>query len=64
MYSISGGVTGFLGSPKICPCEEQRLKDTQNLKCEDRRFSKFPSFEDMKIWRLSQLSQKIEDLNS
>ena len=33
-----GGVTGFLGSLKISPCEERRLKDTQNLKCEDRRF--------------------------
>ena len=33
-----GGVTGFLGSLKICLCEERRLKDTQNLKCEDRRF--------------------------
>ena len=32
------GVTGFLGSLKISPCEEIRLKDTQNLKCEDRRF--------------------------
>ena len=32
------GVTGFLGSLKISPCEESRLKDTQNLKCEDRRF--------------------------
>ena len=35
---IAGGVTGFLGSPKISLCEERRLKDTQNLKCEDRRF--------------------------
>ena len=33
-----GGVTGFLGSLKINPFEERRLKDTQNLKCEDRRF--------------------------
>ena len=35
---MNGGVTGFLGSLKICLCEERRLKDTQNLKCEDRRF--------------------------
>ena len=28
-----GGVYGFLGSLKISLCE-----DTQNLKCEDRRF--------------------------
>ena len=41
-----GGVTGFLGSPKISLCEERRLKDTQNFKCEDRRFQKLPSFED------------------
>ena len=33
-----GGVTGFLGSLKISPWEERRLKDTQNPKCEDRRF--------------------------
>ena len=32
------GVTWFLGSLKISPSEERRLKDTQNLKCEDRRF--------------------------
>ena len=32
------GVTRFLGSLKISPCEERRLKDTQNLKCEDRSF--------------------------
>ena len=32
-----GGVTTFLGSPKISLSEEKRLKDTQNLKCEDRR---------------------------
>ena len=33
-----GGVTGFLGSLKIRLCEERRLEDIQNLKCEDRRF--------------------------
>ena len=33
-----GGVTGFLGSLKISLCEERRLEDTPNLKCEDRRF--------------------------
>ena len=37
-----GGVTGFLGSLKISPAEERRLKETQNLKCEDRRFQNFP----------------------
>ena len=37
-----GGVPGFLGSLKISPCEERRLKETQNLKCEDRRFQNFP----------------------
>ena len=36
----NGGVTGFLGSLKISLCEERRLEDTQNLKCEDRRFQK------------------------
>ena len=36
-----GGVTGFLGSLKISLCEERRLKDTQNLKCEDRRFQNY-----------------------
>ena len=35
---MKGGITGFLGSLKIGLCEERRLKDTQNLKCEDRRF--------------------------
>ena len=39
--SINGRVTGFLGSLKISPCEERRLKDTQNLKCEDRRFQNY-----------------------
>ena len=43
---IFWGVTGFLGSLKISPCEERRLKDTQNPKCEDRRLQKLPSFED------------------
>ena len=33
-----GEVTGFLGSLKISPCEERRLKDTENPICEDRRF--------------------------
>ena len=37
-YTIGGGVTGFLGSLKISRCEERRLEDTQNLKCEDKRF--------------------------
>ena len=32
------GVTGFLGSLKIRLCEERRLEDTQNLKCDARRF--------------------------
>ena len=35
---MGGGVIGFLGSLKINLCEERRLEDTQNLKCEDRRF--------------------------
>ena len=35
---VYGGVTGFLGRLKISLCEERRLKDTQNLNCEDRRF--------------------------
>ena len=34
----SSDLTGFLGSLKISLCEERRLEDTQNLKCEDRRF--------------------------
>ena len=34
----NGEVTGFLGSLKISPCEERRLKETQNLICENRRF--------------------------
>ena len=37
IYS-NGGVTGFLGRLKISLCEDRRLKDTQNLQCEDRRF--------------------------
>ena len=36
--SMVGGVTWFLGSLKISPFVERRLKDTQNPKCEDRRF--------------------------
>ena len=32
-----GGVTGFSGSLKISLSEDRRLKDTQNLRCEDRR---------------------------
>ena len=32
-----GGITGSLGSLKISPSEERRLKGTQNLKCEDKR---------------------------
>ena len=45
---IRWGVTGCLGSLKISPCEERRSKETQNLKCEDRKIWKFPSFE---YWR-------------
>ena len=44
--SIFGGVTRFLGSLKISSCEERRMKDNQNLKCEDRSFPKLPCFED------------------
>ena len=36
--SLGGGVTGLFGNLNISPCEERRLKDTQNLKCGDRRF--------------------------
>ena len=36
--SGGGGLTRFLGSLKISPFEERRLKDTQILKSEDRRF--------------------------
>ena len=32
-----GEVTWFLGCLKISLCEDRRLKDTQNLKCEDER---------------------------
>ena len=35
---MGGGVTGSLGSLKISPGEERRLKDSQNHKREDRRF--------------------------
>ena len=38
LISGGGGLTGYLGSLKISSREERRLKDTQNLKCEDRRF--------------------------
>ena len=34
--SLDEGVIKFSGSPKISFCEDKRLKDTQNLKCEDR----------------------------
>ena len=38
-FIIGGrGVTGFLRSLNMNLCEERRLEDTQNLKCEDRRF--------------------------
>ena len=38
------GVTGILGSLKISPCEEKRLKETQkqNPNCEDIGFQNFP----------------------
>ena len=36
-----GGVTGFLGSLKTSLCEDRRWKDTQNLKCDDRRFQNY-----------------------
>ena len=36
-YNTMGG-NRVLGSLKISLCEERRLEDTQNLKCEDRRF--------------------------
>ena len=36
-------------SLKICFCEEGRLKDTQNLKCEDKKFQSY-------------LASKTEDL--
>ena len=42
IFSYTLGITEFLGSLKICPCEERRLKETQNLKCEDKRFQNFP----------------------
>ena len=47
-----GRVSGFLGSLKISSCEEGRLNDTQNLKCEARRFQnclflKIEDFEDL-----------------
>ena len=45
-HLITEGVTGFLGSLKISLCEERRLKDAQDLKCEDRRLQKLPRFED------------------
>ena len=32
------GETRFLGSLEISLCEERRLEDAQNLKCENRRF--------------------------
>ena len=35
-----GGITRFLGSLKISLCEQRRLKDTQNLDCEERRSQK------------------------
>ena len=40
---LSRGVTGFLGRLKICLREERRLKDNQNLKCEDRILHKMTS---------------------
>ena len=68
----TGGVTGYLGSLKISLCEERRLEDTQNLKCEDRRFqnclvlttddlaTKPTKLED---WRFKFLTGKIWFLN-
>ena len=44
-HTESWGVAGFLGSLKISLSEERRLKDTQNLKCEDGRLQKLPRFE-------------------
>ena len=52
---IYGGVTGFLGSLKINLCEERRLEDTQNLKCEDRRF------QNCLVLTTDDLATKLED---
>ena len=56
--AFHGGITGFLGSLKISLCEERRLKDTQNLKYEDRRLQKLPS---LKTEDLSTKPTKPED---
>ena len=37
MFGVGVGVTGFSGCLKVSLCEGRRLKDTQNLECEDRR---------------------------
>ena len=50
-----GGVTGFLGSLKIIFCEERRLEDTLNLKCEDRRF------QNCLVLTTDDLATKLED---
>ena len=54
-HSWEGGPPGFLGSVKISLCEERRLKDSQNLRCEDKRLQKLPSFED---WRVGNLAKR------
>ena len=58
--SIMGAVTRFLGRLKISLCEERRLKDTQNLICEDRRFQNCLV---LKIEDLATKPTEPEDLN-
>ena len=53
-------MTRFTESLKISLCEDKILKDTQNLKCVDRRLQNFLVLR-LKSW---QLGQRIEDLNS
>ena len=60
---IQGGITGFLGSLKISLCEVRRLKDTQNLKWEDRRFQNCLVLK-TEILAIKPSSEKIEDLHS
>ena len=52
---MGGWVTEFLGSPKISLCEDWRLKDTQNLKCEDRKL------QNCLVFKTEDLATKPED---
>ena len=59
---IMGGLPGFGEVRRLALCEHRRLKDTQNLICEDRRFQNCLALKTEDLVTES-TSQNIEDLN-